>query len=242
MLLSEPEPPMTLPCVLIDFENVQPKALTRLVPGTTRIKVFLGQHQSKIMLELVKALQPFGSDAEYIQIQGSGPDAVDFHIAFYIGQLAAAEPKTTFTIVSKDRGFDPLIRHLALRGIECRRTPELPALGVAATVLPKQAAPAAAPKVKASKQPVPVKPSPPVATTKVTAKKAAAPTARARAKAVAERLKKASKPATLAGLRSSIKSWFNPAPDDKTIDAVLQSLQDSKKLSIVGEKVSYSLG
>ena len=75
---------MGLPFVLIDFENVQPKVLDRLRPGSFRVKVFLGQHQSKLMLDLVQRLQPFGSDAEYIQIQGTGPDAVDFHIAFYV--------------------------------------------------------------------------------------------------------------------------------------------------------------
>lgn len=233
---------MSLPFVLIDFENVQPKILERLRPGSFRVKVFLGQHQSKLMLELVQRLQPFGSDAEYIQIQGSGPDAVDFHIAFYIGQLAAVEPATTFTIVSKDRGFDPLVRHLALRGIDCRRLPELPELVAAG---PAQAAAPAAPiavKPKAAKPVAKAKQSPPVAAAKAPAKKAAsASTTRARAKAVIEHLRKSTKPAKLSTLRSSIKAWFKPALDDKSVDAILQSLQDSKKVSVSGAKVSYSL-
>ena len=106
---------MSKPYVLIDFENVQPKTLDRLQPGSVRIKVFLGQHQNRLMLELVQALQPFGADAEYIAIQGSGPDAVDFHIAFYIGRLAAGDPGATFTIISRDKGCDPLVRHLVGR-------------------------------------------------------------------------------------------------------------------------------
>jgi len=113
---------------LIDFENVQPKALDRLKPGTCQIKVFLGQQQTRLLLELVQALQPFGSDAEYIQIQGSGPDAVDFHIAFYIGRLAAAHPGATFDIISKDKGFDPLVRHMAKLGIGCRRLADIPGI------------------------------------------------------------------------------------------------------------------
>ena len=90
---------MTKPFFLIDFENVQPKALDRLKPGEARIKVFLGEQQSKLMLDVVQALQPFGADAEYIQITGSGPDAVDFHIA---RRLAAAEADAVFNIISKD--------------------------------------------------------------------------------------------------------------------------------------------
>ena len=229
---------MSKPYVLLDFENLQPKVLERLRPGSARVKVFLGQHQTKLMLELVQRLQPFGADAEYIQIQGSGPDAVDFHIAFYIGQLAALDPAATFTIVSKDRGFDPLIRHLAQRGIECRRLPELPAVSVARSEpSPTPPAPAAAQR----------KPAKPVAATRVTpeptaTKPTSATTARARANTVVAHLRKSSKPANLSTLRSSIKALFKPALDDKAIDAVVQSLKDSKKVSVAGGKVSYSLG
>ena len=38
--------------------------------------------------------------------------ALDFHIAYYVGQLSAADPSAYFHIVSKDSGFDPLIHHL----------------------------------------------------------------------------------------------------------------------------------
>lgn len=229
---------MSKPFVLLDFENVQPKILERLRPGSARVKVFLGQHQTKLMLELVQRLQPFGADAEYIQIQGSGPDAVDFHIAFYIGHLAALDPTATFTIVSKDRGFDPLIRHLAQRGIECRRLPELPAVSPArAEQPPTPLAPRAAER----------KPAKSAAAARVTTdppatKPTSSTTARTRANTVVEHLRKSSKPAKLLTLRSSIKALFKPALDDKAIDAVVQSLKDSKKVSVAGSKVSYSLG
>jgi hypothetical protein len=234
---------VTLPFVLIDFENVQPKMLQRLRPGSFRVKVFLGQNQSKLMLDLVQALQPFGSDAEYIQIQGSGPDAVDFHIAFYIGQLAAAEPGTSFTIVSKDRGFDPLIRHLAQRGIDCRRMVELPHSLPAEPVQPTVSAASQPAKPTTAKPAAIAKQQPPAAPASVPAKKAAsASTTRARAKSVVEHLRKATKPAKLATLRTSIKAWFKPALDDKAVDAILQSLQDSKKVAVSGAKVLYTLG
>lgn len=234
---------MSLPFVLIDFENVQPKILDRLRPGSFRVKVFLGQHQSKLMLDLVQRLQPFGSDAEYIQIQGTGPDAVDFHIAFYIGQLAAVEPATSFTIVSKDKGFDPLIRHLALRGIECRRLPELPEPAVARSVQSTASAPAVPAEPKATQSAATARRAPAVVATKASDKGSpSSSTSRARAKAVVEHLKKSTKPAKLSTLRTSIKAWFKPALDDKAVDAILQSLQDSKNVTLSGSKVSYSLG
>lgn len=54
---------------------------------------------------------------EYVRISGHGPNALDFHIAFYIGQLSAADPKGFFHVISKDTGFDPLIQHLKARKI-----------------------------------------------------------------------------------------------------------------------------
>lgn len=234
---------MTTPFFLIDFENVQPKALDRLKPGTARIKVFLGQHQSKLMLELVQALQPFGKDAEYIQIQGSGADAVDFHIAFYIGRLASTHPGATFTIISKDRGFDPLVKHLGSLGIGCERLPEIP--GPAAAIV-TVATPTAKPK--ATKQTTAKPKTAKHATVtaqpeaqRAAAKPASATTAKARAVEVVAWLKKVSKPAKLSTLRSSIKARFKPALDDKAVDAVIQSLQGSKKIAVVGTKVTYAL-
>jgi hypothetical protein len=62
---------------------------------------------------------------EYVQISGSGPNALDFHIAFYIGQFAAQDPTACFHIVSNDTGFDPLIEHLKSRKISAARTPSI---------------------------------------------------------------------------------------------------------------------
>lgn len=233
---------MSKPYILIDFENVQPKALDRLQPGAVRIKVFLGQQQTRLMLELVQALQPFGADAEYIAIQGNGPDAVDFHIAFYIGRLAAADPDASFTIISKDKGFDPLVRHMIGIGIPCQRLPDIAGSPVASKPAVKKAAKAvqkAVPKVAANKTPAKQ------ATTAALAVKAPAPsTAKVASTRIAEvvaRLKKSSKPAKMSTLRSSIKSWFKPALDDKAVDSIVQSLQGSKSIVVNGTKVSYAL-
>ena len=112
--------------VLIDFENVQPKNLGTLSSQAVRVKIFLGSNQGKIPVAMAQAVQIFGPDAEYIQIEGNGSNALDFHIAYYIGRLAAEHPGSTFRIVSKDSGFDPLIRHLRVKGISCQRTKCLP--------------------------------------------------------------------------------------------------------------------
>ena len=108
--------------VLVDFQNVQPKNVGLLNGGPFKIKVFLGADQARIPLEMVRALQAFGPDAEYIQIDGNGSNALDFHIAYYIGCLAAEFPDAYFHVISKDGGFDPLIKHLKAKGMFCQRS------------------------------------------------------------------------------------------------------------------------
>lgn len=115
--------------VLIDLENVQPTNMGELTGGPYKVKVFVGANQAKIPFEMARSLQAL--DAEYIQIDGNGRNALDFHIAYYIGRLAAENPKSSFHVISKDKGFDPLIRHLRQQGLSCDRSMSL--AGIAPT-------------------------------------------------------------------------------------------------------------
>lgn len=107
--------------VLIDLENVQPKNIEVLAGHDFKVLVFVGEKQTKIPLDMAAALQQLGADAQYIKINGNGPNALDFHIAFYIGELAALNGSSYFHIISKDRGFDPLVAHLKSRKIKALR-------------------------------------------------------------------------------------------------------------------------
>ena len=111
--------------VLVDFENVQPKNLELLKEHPFRVLVFIGANQTKFPRHFVVAMQALGEQADYVEIAGSGPNALDFHIAYYIGELAAKDPDADFHIISKDRGFDPLIRHLKGKKIRVRREKDL---------------------------------------------------------------------------------------------------------------------
>ena len=88
--------------ILVDLENVEPKNIGLLYGGPFKIKLFLGATQSKISVELACALRAFGPDVEYIQVDGNGTNALDFHIAYYIGRLATEYPDAYFHIISKD--------------------------------------------------------------------------------------------------------------------------------------------
>jgi hypothetical protein len=111
--------------VLIDFENVQPSELAGLEGEHFQVLVFVGASQNKVSFETAAALQRLGPRAEYVKISGNGRNALDFHIAFHLGRLAAQDPAGYFHIVSKDAGFDPLIEHLRERTIFAARSKDV---------------------------------------------------------------------------------------------------------------------
>lgn len=103
--------------VLIDFESVQPDSIEALNHDHFQVLLFCGANQTKVPFEIAATLQKLGTRAQYIKITGVGPNALDFHIAYYIGRLASEDPNAFFHVVSRDKGFDPLIQHLKSRKV-----------------------------------------------------------------------------------------------------------------------------
>ncbi|MBE9550569.1 MAG: hypothetical protein IMF13_00820 [Proteobacteria bacterium] len=104
--------------IYVDFENVPNIEIREM--SDTRILIFIGQSQKRLSTNIVKAIQPLGKNVEWIQINGSGKNALDFHIAYYLA-MHKAQPDTEHYIISKDAGFDPLIVHANGLGQKVRR-------------------------------------------------------------------------------------------------------------------------
>lgn len=123
--------------VLIDYESVQPVDIGNLQREHVRVIIFVGPHQTKIAFETADALQRMGASAEYVRLSGSGPNALDFHIAYYLGQLTAKDPTAYFHIISKDTGFDPLVKHLNERKLRVFRVQAIGEIPILKPVDPK---------------------------------------------------------------------------------------------------------
>jgi len=108
--------------VLIDYENVQVKSLSLLKGEQFQVRVFLGPNNKKIPVELVLAMQALEDRGEYIVLETPGVNALDFHIAYYLGALATTDPSGFFHIISKDTGFDSLIKHLKAKKVFSTRS------------------------------------------------------------------------------------------------------------------------
>ena len=74
----------------------------------------------------------FGTSTNFVGnvVSGSGKNALDFHIAYYIGELATKEPSAFFHIISRDSGFDPLVKHLKGKNIKVQRDRDLGEISV----------------------------------------------------------------------------------------------------------------
>jgi hypothetical protein len=107
--------------VLIDFENVQPTNIGFLDRDDVRVLVFVGASQNKLSFEIIESIQKLGTKATYVKISGNGSNALDFHIAYYIGKISRQDEQAAFRVVSKDTGFDPLIEHLKEQGLNISR-------------------------------------------------------------------------------------------------------------------------
>jgi len=122
--------------VLIDYENVQPTDIAMLRDGPFKVRVFLGANQAKTPVALAAALQGLGANAEYVLLESPGPNALDFHIAYYVGFLSGQDSSAFFHIISKDAGFDPLIKHLKAKGVFVQRSVSISSLPYFKRALP----------------------------------------------------------------------------------------------------------
>jgi hypothetical protein len=106
--------------LLVDYENIG-KIDLGAIPDGVRVPFFFGASQRTVPTEFLKAALRLGERFVPIDIEGQGKNALDFHIAFYLGEYLARSPATACVILSKDKGFDPLVRHLIRRGFAVRR-------------------------------------------------------------------------------------------------------------------------
>lgn len=125
--------------ILIDFESVQPASIEILSAEYFYVYVFVGANQNKVPFEIVESIHRMGSRADYIKIAGNGPNALDFHIAYYIGRFSNEEPPPFFHIISRDKGFDPLIQHLKSKRIYSARSETIEDIPIVKNGLKKSA-------------------------------------------------------------------------------------------------------
>jgi hypothetical protein len=106
--------------LLVDYENVQQVDFGRLDEGF-QVMVFVGAGQKSVPIDMVASTQKLGNRVEWYRVDGNGSNALDFYIACQLGRVIETTPGMQCIVLSKDKGFDPLLRHLNRSGLKCKR-------------------------------------------------------------------------------------------------------------------------
>ncbi len=107
--------------VFVDFENV-PKVDLGLVEGRPiHVTLLIGKKQTKLDLSLVHQIHRMHSQVKLVEVGASGHNALDLNLAFYLGRAVEKYPAAQFSIVSKDKDFNPLVDHLAASATQVSR-------------------------------------------------------------------------------------------------------------------------
>lgn len=125
--------------VFVDFENVHEVDLAVIGAKSVEFTLLIGPAKKTIDLALVDRLLAHAGAVHLIRLATSGKNAVDFALAYYLGRAALADPVGSFHIVSKDKGYDPLVAHLQGKQVHVRRHDSFATL--VATLLPRPPAP-----------------------------------------------------------------------------------------------------
>ena len=147
--------------ILVDFENVRKINLSLIGHQAVHITLLLGSCDKKLDVEVVEKLWEHAASVQLVRLTSAGKNALDFALAYYLGRAVLADPTGSFHLVTKDKGYDPLIEHLRSRQILAQRHDDFTTLDFLAP-----APPLVLTKPPAATQPAGTpKPKPPLKTT-----------------------------------------------------------------------------
>lgn len=197
--------------VLLDYENVQPTddELRAMVPDAKQVWVFHGPQQRQVEQRFAS----FGGNVTAVPISKTGKNALDFHLSFYLGYIAARSAASAMVVVSNDKGYEPMLAHAKAMGFAVRQQGHGLVAQAGAAMKP------AAKKAAAKKSPV----------KKAVASKAAAK--KVPAKRALPAAQGAAKPPRATKIAAPAPALAAPAPDSA---ATIMRLTDS--LQKMGEK------
>lgn len=169
---------------------------------------------------MVKALQPLGERADYIECERKGKNALDFRIAFFLGGIAkeyeSTKAKPAVVVISKDTDLDTLLEHLRSLGFEARRTAT-----VRHAMFPDKAESPAPPKAKAIKQ---------------------RPISASLQTLVAYLVDHPkNRPAKIETLKNHLNNIFGGAVSDHEKDALIAELVAQDFAAVTGKKIEYKI-
>ena len=224
-----PDLPSIVNHIFVDFENVQKIDSTVIGGKNVRLTLLVGPLGKKVDMNVFEEALQHASKFDLVRLTSSGRNALDFALAYYVGRAAVGDPRGRFHIISKDKGFDPLVEHLQSRGIHALRHDSFTTLRLSRPVTAK----------------VPP-PSPPRAKPKPTAKARVSPPRQvepaARALAHLRKLSSNKRPKKRTSLVSYLHTHLGKKIAEDKVEAIVKALEDQAKIKSDGRgAVTYDL-
>ncbi len=107
--------------VFLDFENVAKIDREVVSRPSVFLTVFFGAQQKKINIETMEAIRANPNQAKIVNVATAGKNALDFVLAHYLGRAVQTNPASCFHIISKDTGYDALVKQLRSEKIRAHR-------------------------------------------------------------------------------------------------------------------------
>jgi len=107
--------------IYVDYENVHKVELGRLAGKAAHVTLVVGPQQKALPLPMVALMIEHVSKVALVESELAGRNALDFVLACEVGRKAERDPQGYFHIISRDKGFDAVIRHLKGRKILAAR-------------------------------------------------------------------------------------------------------------------------
>jgi len=228
--------------VLIDLENVCPKVEKKL-PSWVCVHVVVGAKQDMVPVWCAERVAEGRDRGELVRVERDGPNALDFVLCGHLGGLVEKHPGARFTIVSKDKGYDPLVAYLTKKRVRVERLEAMPydanaPVVASAAPVAKKVAKKVAPKVVSSEAVAKVDKAELLPPAAVVAEDGAPEEV---LKVVWTRLKnmKSSKPASVGTLKNTVRSMLVNYKLGGTAEAVFGVLCERGRIRVSGSKVEY---
>ena len=107
--------------VFVDVENVKKVELFVLDQKNYIVHLFFGPTNKKLEVDVVERMLMNSQAVKMIRSPKEGKDALDFVLAYHLGQEVLMDPKAYFHLLSRDEGFDSLVELLKARNVKVKR-------------------------------------------------------------------------------------------------------------------------
>lgn len=112
---------------LVDYENVNTEGLQGVehLTAADEIIIFYSEHADRLTFDLHRRLNESKAQIHYFKVDACKKNALDFQLVSYLGYLIAQNEGQAFYIISRDTGFQSVVRFWSEQQIAVAQIGEL---------------------------------------------------------------------------------------------------------------------